>query len=58
MYVFLHPDDLFVSIYKKTWKEHSDIFVTINVYTHVGFDVVEEEFRKAQVGIEKRMRSR
>ena len=39
---------------------HSDISVTMNVYTHIGFDDVEEELerieecRKAQVGGEKK----
>lgn len=43
---------------------HSDISVTINVYTHIGFDDAEEElkrmeeFRKAQAEVEKRMRNR
>ena len=39
---------------------HSDISVTMNVYTHVGFDDAEEEelrkleeFRKAQAELEK-----
>ena len=38
---------------------HSDISVTMNVYTHVNFDDAEEElkrmeeFRKAQAEIEK-----
>ena len=38
----------------------SDISVTINVYTHIGFDDAEEElkrmeeFRKAEAGIEKK----
>lgn len=40
---------------------HSDISVTMNVYTHIGFDDAEEElkrmeeFRKAQAEIEKKM---
>ena len=39
---------------------HSDISVTMNVYTHVNFDDAEEElrrmeeFRKAQAEIEKK----
>ena len=33
---------------------HSDISVTMNVYTHISFDDAEEEFRKAQVEIEKK----
>ena len=39
---------------------HSDISVTMNVYTNIGFDDAEEElkrmeeFRKAQVEIEKK----
>ena len=39
---------------------HSNISVTMNVYTHIGFDDAEEElrkmedFRKAQEVIEKR----
>ncbi len=39
---------------------HSDISITMNVYTHVNFDDAEEElrrmeeFRKAQVEIEKK----
>ena len=39
---------------------HSDISVTMNVYTHIGFDDAEEElkrmeeFRKAQKEIEKK----
>ena len=39
---------------------HSDISVTMNVYTHIGFDDAEEElkrmeeFRKAQEEIEKK----
>ena len=39
---------------------HSDISVTMNVYTHIGFDDAEEElkrmeeFRKAQVEVEKK----
>ena len=39
---------------------HSDISVTMNVYTHVNFDDAEEElrrmeeFRKAQTEIEKK----
>lgn len=38
---------------------HSDISVTMNVYTHIGFDDAEEElkrmeeFRKAQAEMEK-----
>mgnify|MGYP000345791322 CR=1 FL=1 len=40
--------------------EHSDISVTMNVYTHIGFDDAEEElkrmeeFRKAQAEVEKK----
>ena len=39
---------------------HSDISVTMNVYTHIGFDDAEEElkrmeeFQKAQAEIEKK----
>jgi len=39
---------------------HSDISVTMNVYTHVNFDDAEEElrrmeeFRKAQAEVEKK----
>lgn len=39
---------------------HSDISVTMNVYTHIGFDDTEEElkrmeeFRKAQTEVEKK----
>ena len=39
---------------------HSDILVTMNVYTHISFDDAEEElkrmeeFRKAQAEIEKK----
>lgn len=39
---------------------HSDISVTMNVYSHIGFDDAEdemkrmEEFKKAQAEIEKR----
>ena len=39
---------------------HSDISVTMNVYTHIGLDDAEkelrrmEEFQKAQVEIEKK----
>jgi hypothetical protein len=39
---------------------HSDISVTMNVYTHIGFDDAEEElkrmeeFRKAQAEMEKK----
>ena len=33
---------------------HSDISVTMNVYTHIGFDDAEEEFRKAQVEVEQK----
>ena len=39
---------------------HSDISVTMNVYTHISFDDVEEElkrmeeFRKAQAEIEQK----
>lgn len=39
---------------------HSDISVTMNVYTHIRFDDAEEElkrmeeFRKAQAGVEKK----
>ena len=39
---------------------HSDISVTLNVYTHIGFDDAEEElkriedFRKAQTEIERK----
>jgi len=39
---------------------HSDISVTMNVYTHIGFDDVEEElkrmeeFRKAQTEVEQK----
>ena len=39
---------------------HSDISVTMNAYTHIGFDDAEEElkrmeeFRKAQAEIEKK----
>jgi len=42
---------------------HSDILVTMNVYTHIRFDDAEEElkriedFRKTQTEIEKRMRN-
>ncbi len=40
--------------------EHSDISVTMNVYTHIGFDNAEkelkrmEEFRKAQAEVEQK----
>ena len=40
---------------------HSDISVTMNVYTHIGFDDAEEElkrmeeFRKAQAEVEQKM---
>ena len=40
--------------------EHSDISVTINVYTNIGFDDAEEElkrmeeFRKAQAEVEQK----
>ena len=43
---------------------HSDISVTMNVYTNIGFDDAEEElkrmeeFRKAQVEIEKKNENR
>ena len=55
--------------YGKIWNEskdlavpygHSDISVTMNVYTHIGFDDAEEElkrmeeFRKAQAETEKK----
>ena len=39
---------------------HSDISVTMNVYTHIGFDDAEEElnrmeeFRKAQAEVENK----
>jgi len=39
---------------------HSDISVTMNVYTHIGFDDAEEglkrmeEFRKAQAKVEQK----
>ena len=39
---------------------HSDISVTMNVYTHIGFDYAEEElkrmeeFRKAQAEVEQK----
>ena len=39
---------------------HSDISVTMNVYTHIGFDYAEkelkriEDFRKAQTEIERK----
>ena len=39
---------------------HSDISVTMNVYTHIGFDDAEkelkrmEEFRKAQAEVEQK----
>lgn len=39
---------------------HSDISVTMNVYTHIGFDDAEEklkrieDFRKAQTEIERK----
>lgn len=39
---------------------HSDISVTMNVYTHIGFDDVEEElkrmeeFRRAQAEVEQK----
>ena len=39
---------------------HSDISVTVNVYTHIGFNDAEEElkrmedFRKAQTELEKK----
>lgn len=39
---------------------HSDIFITMNVYTHISFDDAEEElkrmeeFRKAQAEIERK----
>lgn len=42
---------------------HSDILVTMKVYTHIRFDDAEEElkriedFRKTQTEIEKRMRN-
>ena len=41
--------------------EHSDISVTMNVYTHISFDDTEEElkrmveFKKAQAEIEKKL---
>ena len=40
---------------------HSDISVTMNVYTHIGFDDAEEklkrmeEFRKAQAEVDQKM---
>ena len=45
---------------KPPFMGHSDISVTMNVYTHIGFDDAEEElkrmeeFRKAQAEIEKK----
>ena len=42
---------------------HSDISVTMNVYTHIGFDDAEEElkrmeeFRKAQAEVEQKKRN-
>ena len=56
---------LFLSFLKKDRKYlinsgHSDISVTMNVYTHIGFDDAEEElkrmeeFRKAQAEVEKK----
>ena len=42
---------------------HSDILVTMNVYTHIRFDDAKEklkrieDFRKTQTEIEKRMRN-
>lgn len=44
----------------KSGMGHSDISVTMNVYTHISFDDAEEElkrmeeFRKAQAEIEKK----
>ena len=56
--------------YGESWNEskdvtvylmgHSDISVTMNVYTHIGFNDAEEElkrmeeFRKAQVELEQK----
>ena len=56
--------------YGESWNEsestlqylmgHSDISVTMNVYTHIGFDDAEEElkrmeeFRKAQAEVEQK----
>lgn len=34
--------------------EHSNISVMMNMNTHIGFDDIEEEFKKLQVEIEKK----
>ena len=34
--------------------EHSNISVMMNMNTHIGFDDIEEEFKKVQVEIEKK----
>ena len=33
---------------------YSDISVTMNVYTHIGFDDAEKEFRKVQTEVEQK----
>ncbi len=46
--------------YRKKLMGHSDISVTMNVYTHISFDDVEEElkrmedFKKAQAEVEQK----
>ena len=56
--------EFFTNDFVKKWiprvMGHSDISVTMNVYTHFGFDDAEEElkrmeeFRKAQAEVEKK----
>ena len=46
--------------YRKKLMGHSDISVTMNVYTHISFDDAEEElkrmedFKKAQAEVEQK----
>ncbi len=50
----------FIYMLESMMMGHSDISVTMNVYTHIGFDDAEEElkrmeeFRKAQAEVEKK----
>ncbi len=64
-YAKLHPDEPLpqLGMNPKTLQYlmgHSDISVTMNVYTHIGFDDAEEElkrmeeFRKAQAEVEQK----
>lgn len=59
-YIAVCDDEEYFRKREQQLMGHSDISVTMNVYTHIGFDDVEEElkrmeeFRKAQAEIEQK----